>query len=93
MEERSERANVVFRVVEDQLWPFPEGAAVAPPAVVAVDCWNLRTSDPDAQAPNCCSAYERPPQVAAPTVGAAQLSRLQRRSLGNPVGTGERTVA
>ncbi len=37
MEERSERANVVFRVVEDQFWPFPEGAAVAPPAVVAVD--------------------------------------------------------
>ena len=37
MEERSERANVVFRVVEDQMWPFPEGAAVAPPAVVAVD--------------------------------------------------------
>ena len=37
MEERSERANVVFRVVKDQSWPFPEGAAVAPPAVVAVD--------------------------------------------------------
>ena len=37
MEERSERANVVFRVVEDQSWPFPEGAVVAPPAVVAVD--------------------------------------------------------
>ena len=37
MEERSERSNVVFRVVEDQMWPFPEGAAVAPPAVVAVD--------------------------------------------------------
>ncbi len=37
MEERSERANVVFRVVEDQMWPFPEGALVAPPAVVAVD--------------------------------------------------------
>ncbi len=37
MEERVERANVVFRVVEDQMWPFPEGAAVAPPAVVAVD--------------------------------------------------------
>ena len=37
MEERSERANVVLRVVEDHLWPFPEGAAVAPPAVAAVD--------------------------------------------------------
>lgn len=37
MEERSERANVVFRVVEDQTWPFPKGATVAPPAVVAVD--------------------------------------------------------
>ncbi len=37
MEERSERANVVFRVVDDQLWPFPEGAVAAPPAVVAVD--------------------------------------------------------
>ena len=37
MEERSERANVVLRVVEDHVWPFPEGAAVAPPAVVAVD--------------------------------------------------------
>ena len=37
MEERSERANVVFRVVEDQFWPFPHGAVVAPPAVVAVD--------------------------------------------------------
>ena len=37
MEERSERANVVLRVVEDQLWPFPEGASVAPAAVVAVD--------------------------------------------------------
>ena len=37
MEERSERANVVFRAVEDQLWPFPGGASVAPPSVVAVD--------------------------------------------------------
>ena len=40
-----------------------------------------------------CSAYEQPPEVAALTVGAAQLSRLQRRSLGNPVGTRERTSA
>ena len=37
MEERSERANVVFRVVDDHLWPFPEGAVAATPAVVAVD--------------------------------------------------------
>ena len=37
MEERSERANVVLRVVEDHLWPFPDGAVAAPPAVVAVD--------------------------------------------------------
>ena len=37
MEERTERANVVLRIVEYQLWPFPEGASVAPAAVVAVD--------------------------------------------------------
>ena len=37
MEERSERANVVFRVVDDHLWPFPDDAVAAPPAVVAVD--------------------------------------------------------
>lgn len=37
MEERSERANVVFRIVDDHLWPFPDGAVAAPPAVVAVD--------------------------------------------------------
>lgn len=37
IEERSERANLILRVVEDGLWPFPDGAEVAPPAVVAVD--------------------------------------------------------
>ena len=37
IEERSERANLLFRVVEDDLWPFPDEADVAPPAVVAVD--------------------------------------------------------
>ncbi len=37
IEERYERANLVFRVVEDQMWPFAKGTRVAPPAVVAVD--------------------------------------------------------
>ena len=37
MEERSERANLIFRVVEDDLWPFPHEPEVAPLAVVAVD--------------------------------------------------------
>lgn len=37
LEERSVRPNVMLRVVDDGLWPFPEGATVAPPAVVAVD--------------------------------------------------------
>ena len=37
IEERSERANMLLRVVEDDLWPFPDAAEVAPPAVVAVD--------------------------------------------------------
>ena len=42
MEERSERANVFLRAVEDELWPFPERAVVAPPAVVAVDLLESR---------------------------------------------------
>lgn len=37
MEERTERFNLLLRVVEDRLWPFGQGAEVAPRAVVAVD--------------------------------------------------------
>ena len=37
VEERAERANLVLRVVPDAAWPFPDGAKVAPRAVVAVD--------------------------------------------------------
>ena len=37
LEERSERPNVVLRVVDDAHWPFAAGAVVAPPAVAAVD--------------------------------------------------------
>lgn len=37
MEERSERFNLLLRVVEDRLWPFGRGVEVAPRAVVAVD--------------------------------------------------------
>lgn len=33
----AERANIVFRVVEDAVWPFADGIRVAPRAVVAVD--------------------------------------------------------
>lgn len=35
--EESERPNLWFQVVSDDLWPFPDDAQVAPPAVVAVD--------------------------------------------------------
>lgn len=37
VEERSERPNLVLRVVDDAHWPFPDGMVVAPPAVAAVD--------------------------------------------------------
>ena len=37
IEERTERFNLLLRVVEDRLWPFSQGAEVAPRAVVAVD--------------------------------------------------------
>ena len=37
MEERSERPNLVLRVMGDAHWPFPDGAEVAPRAVAAVD--------------------------------------------------------
>ena len=37
LEERSERPNLVLRVMEDAHWPFPDGAEVAPRAVAAVD--------------------------------------------------------
>ena len=36
-EERSDRWNLMLRVVEDHVWPFPPGAEVAPRAVVAID--------------------------------------------------------
>ena len=37
LEERTERPNLVLRVVADGDWPFPEGTVVAPRAVTAVD--------------------------------------------------------
>lgn len=37
MEERPDRPNMLLQEVRDDLWPFPDGAEVAPPAVVAVD--------------------------------------------------------
>ena len=37
IEERSERPNLVLRVVDDTHWPFPASAAVAPAAVAAID--------------------------------------------------------
>ncbi len=37
LEERSERPNLVLRVVEDAPWPFSDGAVVAPAPVAAVD--------------------------------------------------------
>ena len=37
LEERSERPNLVLRVVGDAHWPFPAGTEVAPRAVAAVD--------------------------------------------------------
>ncbi len=37
LDERSERPNVVLRVVEDGLWPFSPDEKVAPAPVVAVD--------------------------------------------------------
>ena len=44
LEERSERPNLVLRVVGDAHWPFPAGTAVAPRAVAAID---LLESDDD----------------------------------------------
>ncbi len=37
IEERSERPNLVLRVVADADWPFPQGAEVVPLVVAAVD--------------------------------------------------------
>ncbi len=37
LDERSERPNVVLRVVDDGLWPFSPDEKVAPAPVVAVD--------------------------------------------------------
>ena len=37
IEERSERVNLVLRVVDDAHWPFPAGATAAPRAVAALD--------------------------------------------------------
>ena len=37
IEERSERPNLILRVIADADWPFPEGTQVVPPAVAAVD--------------------------------------------------------
>jgi len=37
MEERTERFNLLLRVVEDRVWPFGQGSEVAPRPVVAVD--------------------------------------------------------
>ena len=37
IEERSERPNLVLRVVDDAHWPFPDGLVVAPTAVAAID--------------------------------------------------------
>ncbi len=37
MEERTERFNLLLRVVEDRLWPFRQGAEVATRPIVAVD--------------------------------------------------------
>ena len=37
LEERSERPNLVLRVVGDAHWPFPDGATVAPRVVAAID--------------------------------------------------------
>ena len=37
IEERPERPNLILRVVADADWPFPDGAEVAPLAVVAID--------------------------------------------------------
>ena len=36
-EERTDHWNLLLRVVEDHVWPFPPGAEFAPRAVVAVD--------------------------------------------------------
>lgn len=44
IEERSERPNLVLRVVDDACWPFPDGAVAASRAVAAVD---LLESDDD----------------------------------------------
>ena len=37
LEKSSERANILLRVVDDKVWPFPKNAKVAPRVVVAVD--------------------------------------------------------
>lgn len=37
LEIASERANILLRVVDDKVWPFPKNAKVAPRVVVAVD--------------------------------------------------------
>ena len=37
LDERAERPNVIFRVVDDELWPFAAGERFAPWPVVAVD--------------------------------------------------------
>ncbi|MCY4101723.1 MAG: hypothetical protein OXG55_00435 [bacterium] len=37
IEERSERPNLILRVIADADWPFPDGAGAAPLAVAAVD--------------------------------------------------------
>lgn len=37
IEERSERPNLIMRVIADADWPFPDGAQAAPLAVAAVD--------------------------------------------------------
>ncbi len=36
-EERTDHWNLLLRVVDDHMWPFPAGTRVAPRAVVAVD--------------------------------------------------------
>lgn len=47
LEERSDRSNVVLRVVDDAVWPFLSGQASAGRAVVAVDL--LEAEDPRSQ--------------------------------------------
>ena len=37
VEERSERPNLILRVISDAEWPFPDGADVVPRTVAAID--------------------------------------------------------